>query len=187
MELLRREYNLYQQSGNEGNKEAAADIKEINCLNKKIQSTEEKKFIIKNIAAFKYKKHCEIVKTIIGKYQSLNVLKDKYNMYWRGKEWKYKETNNDMMNFNRNMKEIREYEEEKNIKLSEKFEMTIEFLSSQDSMSANEEHFQSTISSKIGSCIVHMSIPETFEEEVEEESVCFNCHRTQHTFSKKFD
>ena len=44
---------------------------------------------------------------------------------------------------------------------------------------------QSNISRGIGSCIVDISIPEIFEKEVEEESVCFNCHRTQHSFLKE--
>ena len=34
LELLRKEYNLYQKSAKEGNKEAPADIRKIDCLKK---------------------------------------------------------------------------------------------------------------------------------------------------------
>ena len=57
-------------------------------------------------------------------------------------------------------------------------------MSMQESISTNEEQMQSNISCGIGSCIIDISIPKIFEEEVEEESVCFNCHRTQHSFLK---
>ena len=52
-------------------------------------------------------------------------------------------------------------------------------------MSTNEEQLQSNTPCGICSCIVDISIPEIFEEEVEEESICFNCHSTQHTFLKE--
>ena len=42
LELLRTEYNLYRKSSNEGSKEAAAVIRKIDRLKKKIQSIEEK-------------------------------------------------------------------------------------------------------------------------------------------------
>ena len=87
-----------------------------------------------------------------------------------------------MQNYNNNMKKIRGYEEEKKVKSSEKFEISPGFMSTQESMSTNEEEMQSNTFGGIGSRIVDISIPEIFEEEVEEESVCFNCHRTQHRF-----
>ena len=46
-------------------------------------------------------------------------------MYQRSKKRKHKEAHNDMMNYNRNMKKIRGYEDGKELKLSEKFGMTI--------------------------------------------------------------
>ena len=101
LELLRKEYNLYQKSSNEGNKEAAADIRKIDRLKKKIQSIEERNGVLKDKEESRYKERCEKVKSIIGKYQQLNVLKDKYNMYQSSKKRKRKETNNDMRNYER--------------------------------------------------------------------------------------
>ena len=63
--------------------------------------------------------------------------------------------------------------------------MCSDYMSTQESLSTNEEQLQSNTPCGIGSCIVDISIPEIFEEEVEEENVCFNCHRTQHTFLKE--
>ena len=83
------------------------------------------------------------------------------------------------------MRKIREYEEEKEVKSSEKFEISPDYMSTQKSRSTNEEEMQSNTFRGIGSRIVDISIPEIFEEEAEEESVCFNCHRTQHSFFKE--
>ena len=78
LELLRKEYNLYQKSSNEGNKEAAADIRKIDRLKKKIQSIEERNGVLKDNKESRYKEHCMKVKAIIEKHQSLNSLKDKF-------------------------------------------------------------------------------------------------------------
>ena len=178
LELLRKERNLYRRSINERNKKAAADRRNVDRLKKKIQSIEERNGILKDKEASKYKEHCKKVKIIIEKYQSLNDLKHKYNMYWRSKKRKDKEANNDFKNYNRNMKKIRGYEDGKKLKSSEKFGMTIESLSMQESMPTNAEEMQSNTFCGIGSRIVDISIPEIFEKEVEGESVCFSCHRT---------
>ena len=175
LELLRKERN-------EGNKKAAADRHKIDRLKKKNQSIEERNGILRDTEELKYNEHCMKVKSIMEKYQLLNVLKDKYNMYWRRKKRKHKEAQNDMKNYSRNMKKIREYEVGKKFKSSEKFAMTREPLSTQESTPTNEEEMQSNTIRGIGSCIVDISIPEIFEEEVERESVCFNCHRKQHSF-----
>ena len=79
------------------------------------------------------------VKAIIEKHQSLNDLKDKFNMYRRSKKRKHKEAHNDMMNYNKNMRKIRGYEEEKEVKSSEKFEISSGFMSTQESTPTNEE------------------------------------------------
>ena len=106
-------------------------------------------------------------------------------MYWRSKKRKHKEANNDMKTYYENMKKIRGYEEDKKVKLSEKFEVSSDYISTQESRSTNEEEIQSNTFSGIGSRIVDISLPEIFEKYVEEESVCFNCHRTQHSFLKE--
>ena len=49
-------------------------------------------------------------------------------MYQRSKKRKYKEAKNDMQNYERNMKKIRGYEEEKKVKSSAKFEISLEYL-----------------------------------------------------------
>ena len=74
LELLRKERN-------EGNKKAAADRVKIDRLKKKIQSIEKRNGILKDTEELKYKEHCMKVKSIIGKYQSINVLKDKRKIY----------------------------------------------------------------------------------------------------------
>ena len=92
LELLRKERN-------QGNKKAAADTVKIVRLKKKIQCIEERNGIITDTEELKYKEHCMKVKAIIGKHQSLNGLKDKFNMYRRIKKRKYKEANNDMFTY----------------------------------------------------------------------------------------
>ena len=178
MELLRKERN-------EGNKKAAADRVKIDRLKKKIQCIEERNGILKDTEELKYKEHCMKVKTIIEKHQSLNDLKDTRNMYEKSKKRKHKEAIYDMNTYYYNMKKIRGYEEEKEVKSSEKFEIFPDYMSTQESRSTNEEEIQSNTFRGIGSRIVDISIPEIFEEEVEEESVCFNCHRMQHSFYKE--
>ena len=68
LELLRKEYNLYQKSSNEGSKEAAAVIQKIDRLKKKIQSIEEKNDVLKDKEESRYKEHCMKVKAIIVKH-----------------------------------------------------------------------------------------------------------------------
>ena len=77
--------------------------------------------------------------SIIGKYKFLNVLKDKTKMYRRSKKRKYKEASYDLKNYYNNMRKIRKYEKEKEIKSSEKFEMCSDYMSTQESVSTNEE------------------------------------------------
>ena len=110
LELLRKEYNLYQKSAKEGNKEAAADIRKIERLKKKIQVIEERNGILKDKEASKYKDHCKKVMSIIGKYKFLNVLKDKRKMYRKSKKRKYKEASYDLNKYYNNMKKMRRYE-----------------------------------------------------------------------------
>ena len=89
----------YWKSSNEGNKEAAADRRKVDRLKKKIQSIEESNGVLKDKEESRYKEHCMKVKAIIEKHQSLNDLKDKYNMYRRSKKRKHKEANNDMFTY----------------------------------------------------------------------------------------
>ena len=103
LELLRKERN-------QGNKKAAADTVKIVRLKKKIQCIEERNGIITDTEELKYKEHCMKVKTIIGKYQSINVLKDKRKIYRKSKKRKHREAYNDMMTYYENMKKIRGYE-----------------------------------------------------------------------------
>ena len=107
LELLRKEYNLYQKSSNEGNKEAAADSRKVDRLKKKIQSIEERNGVLKDKEESRYKEHCMKVKAIIEKHQSLNDLKDTFNIYRKSKKRKHKEANNDMKNYERNIKKIK--------------------------------------------------------------------------------
>ena len=60
-------------------------------------------------------------------------------MYRRSKKRKYKEASYDFKNYYNNMKKIRRYEKEKEIKLSEKFEMCSDYMFTQESVSKNEE------------------------------------------------
>ena len=87
-----------------------------------------------------------------------------------------------MTNYIRNMKKMRGYDEVMKVKSSEKFEMSSNFMLTQESTSTNEEQMESNSSRGICSCIVDISIPDIFEEEMEEESVCFNCHRNTIVF-----
>ena len=128
------------------------------------------------------------MKSIIDKYQSLNGLRDKYNMYRSSKKRKHRDASNDMKSYERNMKKIRDYEKEKEVKQSETFELSSEYLSMQENTSINAEGKQGNCSNGIGSRIVHISMPEVFEEKEEEEIVCFNCHRMQHKYlTEKFN
>ena len=66
--------------------------------------------------------------------------------------------------------------------------MFSDYISAQESMSTSAEILQSNISCGFGCRIVDTPIPEIIEEEVGEEIVCFNCHRTQHSFlNEKFE
>ena len=115
----------------------------------------------------------------------MNGLKDKRKIYRKSKKRKHKEAYNDMKTYYENMKKIRGYEEEKKVKLSEKFEIYPDYMSTQESRPTNEEEMQANTFRGIGSPIVDISIPDIFEKEVEEESVGFNCHRTQHNVLKE--
>ena len=112
MDVLKKEYNLYRKSAKDGNKKSAADIEKIYHLKKKRKSIEEKNGILKDKEGSKYKEQCEKVRLIIGKYQSLKVLKQKYNLYRKNNNRKHGATNNGIRNYNNNMKKIREYEEQ---------------------------------------------------------------------------
>ena len=63
--------------------------------------------------------------------------------------------------------------------------MGIESMLTQESMPINKEQPQPSNYGGIGSRIIDISIPETMKTEVKEESFCFNCHRTQHTFFER--
>ena len=132
LELLRKERN-------QGSKKAAVDRRKIDRLKKKIQCIEERNGIITDTEELKYKEHCMKVKTIIGKYQSINVLKDKRKIYRKSKKRKYKDASNDLRNYNKIIKNIRRYEEEKEVKSSEKFEIFPDYMSMQESRSTNEK------------------------------------------------
>ena len=57
----------------------------------------------------------------------------------------------------------------------------------EENTSINGESKEGKCSNGIGSRIVHISMPEVFEEKEEEEIVCFNCHRMQHKYlTEKF-
>ena len=68
LELLRKEYNLYQKSSNERKKKAAAVIRKIDRLKKKIKSIEERNGVLKDKDESRYKEHCMKVKAIIVKH-----------------------------------------------------------------------------------------------------------------------
>ena len=157
LELLRKERN-------QGSKKAAADARQIVRLKKKIQCIEERNGIITDTEELKYKEHCMKVKAIIQKHQSLNDLKNKRKMYRKSKKRKNKEAINDMRNYYNNMKKIRGYEEEKEVKSSEKFEISPDYMSTQESRSTNEEEIQPNTFGRIGSRLVDISIPEIFEK-----------------------
>ena len=82
-------------------------------LKKKIQCIEERNCVLKDKEESRYKEYCMKVKAIIEKHQSLNGLKDKYNMYRRSKKRQHKEAHNDMMIYNRNMKRSEDTRREK--------------------------------------------------------------------------
>ena len=99
--------DLLRKQRNEGSKKAAAAMRKVDRLKKKIQLIEEKNGILKDTEELKYKEHCMKVKAIIGKYQSINVLKDKRKMYRKSKKRKHKEANNNLRNYERFIKKIR--------------------------------------------------------------------------------
>ena len=55
MDVLKKEYNIYQKSAKDGNKKAAADMRKIQRLKNKIKSIEERKGIVKDREGSKYK------------------------------------------------------------------------------------------------------------------------------------
>ena len=146
-------------------------MRKVYRLKRKIMSIERETDIVRDENLSKYKKHCEKVKSIIDKYQSLNSLRDKFNIYQNSKKRKHIEANNDMKNYLKNMKKIRDYEKEKEVKESEKFELSSEYLSMEESTSMNAERKQGNCGNGIGSRIVDISMPEVFEEKEEEEIV----------------
>ena len=96
-------------------------MKKVYCLKKKKKSIEERNGIVKDKEGSKYKEQCEKVRQTIRKYQSLNVLKQKHNLYLKNNKMKHEEASNDIRNYYNNLKKIREYEEKNNLKSAEKF------------------------------------------------------------------
>ena len=179
---MKKEYNSCRKSTNEGKKEVVADMMKVNHLKREIKSIEKEIGVETDEDLSKYKDNCEKVKAIIDKYESLTGLRDKYNMYRSSKKRKHRDASNDMKSYERNMKKIRDYEKEKKVKESEKFELSSEYQLMEENTSINGESKQGNSSNGIGSRIVHISMPEVFEEKEEEEIVCFNCHRMQHKY-----
>ena len=175
MDVLKKEYNLYRKSAKDGNKKAQADMKKINRLKTKIKSIEERNGIVKDREGSKYKEKCKKIRLIIRKHQLLKVLKQKRNLYLKNNKRKHEEASKNILNYYNNLKKIREYEENNNVKSAEKFEMGIESISTQKSIESNEEQPQPSTYGGIGSRIIDISMPERMKTEVNEENVCFIC------------